>query len=139
MAWVTPKINWTPVDGIAGADLNRIEGNHNAIRFGGGDLGSNVASANNLAISKTYHVVTGNTDIKFLATTPYLSEARVVLRFDSAINLLHDSVSPPTGYAPLFLTDISGDHQSVTMSDANRIVEFIFDGVYWRNINLLVF
>lgn len=27
MAWITPKINWLPSDGIANSDLNRIEGN----------------------------------------------------------------------------------------------------------------
>lgn len=27
MSWITPKTDWTPVDGIADTDLNRIEGN----------------------------------------------------------------------------------------------------------------
>lgn len=27
MAWQTPKTNWTPADGVADADFNRIEGN----------------------------------------------------------------------------------------------------------------
>lgn len=27
MAWQTPKTDWTPADGVADTDINRIEGN----------------------------------------------------------------------------------------------------------------
>lgn len=27
MAWITPKTDWTPPDGVADSDFNRIEGN----------------------------------------------------------------------------------------------------------------
>ena len=41
MTWQTPKVDWTPADGVADADFNRIEGNIGELNT----LGANHASA----------------------------------------------------------------------------------------------
>ena len=55
MAWNTPKTDWKPADGVADADLNRIEGNTQYLKEELASHKNEIASLDNLGHVK--HVI----------------------------------------------------------------------------------
>jgi hypothetical protein len=131
MNWTSnpPKTDWDADDAPTQTDFNRIETNINGTRFGQGDLGANIISANNLPIVKDFHIVTGSTAVMYLSTTGYLAGAKVALLFqETNVTIHHDEPgTPPVGFAPIYLA--TADR---TTGVANTLLEFIYDGTYWR-------
>lgn len=53
MSWQTPKTNWTPVDGVTAADLNRIEENTRVLSQQGGAFGVTSGTVNAYEVTTT--------------------------------------------------------------------------------------
>lgn len=51
MAWVTPKTNWVPANGVVDSDLNRIEENTRILGLQGGAYGAATGSANTYVVT----------------------------------------------------------------------------------------
>jgi hypothetical protein len=138
MTWATPKITWGSDDILVQTDMNRIETNINGSRFGHNDLGSNLASADNLVITKDYHKITGSVHILYMSIAAYQPGAIVRLLIeDSGLRFFHNESTPPGDSVALYLTLSNGTHGSTNGGLSNYLVEFLYSDGVWRNISTL--
>jgi hypothetical protein len=130
MAWTTPKTDWTTNDGIAAADLNRIEENTKQIKEGLLN-GGTVASANSLNIGADngFFILTGGTPLRYLTSTGRRAGSMITLKFAASTAVHTTEGSPAVGYAEIHLIN-----DSDRTYFAGDLLLLVYDGTYWSEV-----
>lgn len=135
MAWTTPKIDWTPLDGIIDDDLNEIGENLNVLHKGNGQTAlAEIASANNLDINETddTFLITGTTSVYFIKSTGRQPGNRIhLIKLDSGGAVFHDNEADPgVGYSPMALWPLTHSQGDLTLNP-DQCFTFVYTGTKW--------
>jgi hypothetical protein len=97
--------------------------------------GANVTAASTITLGMdgSFYDITGGTNINHMTTTGFQIGSVVSLRFNGAVNVNHNTASPPAGTAPFYNSSAAN-----FAATANDILHVIYDGTYWHHFNRAV-
>jgi hypothetical protein len=99
-----------------------------------GDKGLDVASGSTVTLSEgNLFDITGTSSIDYITTTTWKKGSSIILRFDSALTVNHNTGSVPANTEAIFLAGSA--NQAFT---ANSTLTLVFDDVFWREIGRMI-